>query len=739
MRGLLLALTLALAGMPPYAPVHAQAQATNAVAEDALGARLFALSEQSRFVPDRALSALDALAPELAGRPPAMQASRLTTLADAYMRLGRHDEALAAAEQAIALGREAHNDAIVARGMLARVYVLFARADVDAAHRLAFEAEKLALRSDDATVRTQATITAGQTHAEQGNFPAALVKLQQAVEMARAAPPDTANATMLAAALNALTQLLTQMKEFDKAAASLDELLLVTDKLQSPGRMVLARNTEYWLASDTGQMRRAMRALLVSLELERKMGAERMAGSTLGNLADLHLKLRDYPRAAQYALQSLRSTEQTGDESVAATARVNLGHAYLAMGRIAEGKRQYEAGMARYEKENNKPELQLVLREYGVALENAGDLAGALKAYHRERALSDELFERQRQQAVLELQEKYETDKKQRQIALLSRENRLQTVELDNRRLQQRVWWLLALVFALAAMVVGLLYRKVRQANAQLEEKNLELKAQSTRDPLTALYNRRHFQDFMREQAPATHADDAAAATAGIAADAAAVSAPALQPEQRAARHAGTDDIVGALFLLDVDHFKHINDTYGHAAGDAVLKMIAENLRVVLRETDMIVRWGGEEFLAFLPAIPRAGIDDVARRILDGIAAQQVRYQEHMISVQVSVGFAPYPLSPGARPLAWERAVNLVDMALYLAKAHGRNRAYGIRGFARFERTTLEAIEQDLERAWRDGFVELGVVLGGAPGTAQTSQTLPARHDDAMALDRQDG
>jgi hypothetical protein len=52
-------------------------------------------------------------------------------------------------------------------------------------------------------------------------------------------------------------------------------------------------------------------------------------------------------------------------------------------------------------------------------------------------------------------------------------------------------------------------------------------------------------------------------------------------------------------------------------------------------------------------------------------------------------------------------------MALYLAKAHGRNRAYGIRGFVNFERTSIEAIEQDLERAWRDGFVELGVVLPG--------------------------
>ncbi|MBF0806911.1 GGDEF domain-containing protein, partial [Streptococcus sp. 19428wA2_WM07] len=129
--------------------------------------------------------------------------------------------------------------------------------------------------------------------------------------------------------------------------------------------------------------------------------------------------------------------------------------------------------------------------------------------------------------------------------------------------------WLLALVLAMASVIVSLLYRKVRHANVQLKVKNQELKRQSSRDPLTALYNRRHFQEFMR-----SHAGKPLPAC-------------------------GDADIVGALFLLDVDHFKHINDRYGHAAGDLVLTTIAETLHEVLRETDMIVRWGGEEFLAF--------------------------------------------------------------------------------------------------------------------------------------------
>ena len=681
-RVLVVAVALALA-----APALALAQAT-------LDERILEIREQGRFVPDKALAQLLKLQPELAAAPSSTRAEFLSQMSAARMRLGQNDVALETAEQVIAFGKSLHDNTIIAKGMLAKAYVLSAQADVEAAHRVAFDAEKLALATDDTALKVQATITAGQSYAEQGNFPAALVKLQHAVDIAR---PPAGDALSLVAALNALAKLHVQMKEYENASETLDELLAETEKLKSPGRMSMAKNTEYALAIESGQPKRALRALLQSLDIERKLGAERMVGITLVNLSDSYLKEHDYARAAQYAQESLRSTQQTNDKSTEATARVNLGQAYLGIGRLAEGKKQYEAGMKRYEQENNKPDLQAALREYGEALERAGDLAGAVAAYHRERAISDELFEKRRQQAMLELQEKYETEKKQRQIELLSRENQVKGAEIDNRRLQQRVWWLLALVFALAAAVVGLLYRKVRHTNAQLEVKNLELKAQSTLDPLTSLYNRRHFQEFMRS----------------------------LNTKER------SDDIVGALFLLDVDHFKHINDNYGHAAGDAVLKMIAENLRIALRETDMIVRWGGEEFLAFLPAIPRHGVDEIARRILLSISSQSLKYQEHEISVNVSVGFSPFPLMPGGAPLPWERAVNLVDMALYLAKAHGRNRAYGVRGFENFHLTSMEAIEQDLERAWRAGFVDLSVVLGGDPGTHPTT---PTEHTNVVSI-----
>jgi len=646
-----------------------------------LEARLAEIRELNRYIPEKSLNALMKLAPEARSAPVRSKAEYLMQLALARRGSGQLMEAMEVANELLALGREQRDDVALAKGLLTKAYITSRMNELKLSHQLAWEGEKIANTTDDMGLRVQATITSGQSYAEDGNFPAALGKMQAAVALAR----QYGRPVQMVMALNALAILYGQMNEHDKGFEALEEAFPIAEKTNSPGRMSTLKDTEYGLAVETNQPQRGLRALLAGLEYERQIGAEAMIATSLVNLSDSYLKQLDYKRALSYGLQALEAGRKLKDASTEATAYLNIGQSYLGMGRMAEGKRNFEAGLAWYEKLGDKPELQEVLMEYGTALERVGDAAGAIKAYHRERLLSNELFEKRRQKATLELQEKYEAEKKQRQIELLSRENQVKSAEIDNRRLQQRVWWLLAVVFALAAVIVGILYRKVRHANAQLKVKNLELKQQSSRDPLTGLYNRRHFQEFMR-----THQ----------------------QVEKRGAGTSG-EEIVGALFLLDVDHFKHINDGHGHAAGDAVLKMISEALREILRETDMIVRWGGEEFLAFLPAIPRSGVEEVARRLLTGISAQSIEYQNSKLSVNVSVGFAPFPLVPGEHPLPWERAVNLVDMALYLAKAHGRNRAYGVRGFHNFEQTSMESIEQDLERAWRTGFVDMAIVLGG--------------------------
>jgi diguanylate cyclase (GGDEF)-like protein len=651
------------------------------VPEAPVRARYAELGEIIRVTPQHAVPLLAGLEAQARGTP-AEHARLLTLSCDLSHRLGKHEEALQLCEQALQLGREAHDDSLVARALLSKAYAVFGLNEMSQSHQLVWEAERLAAKSPDIDLRILAQISSGESFAEEGNFPVALSKMQGAVTLAR----QSGNKLQTAVALKSLAYLYNQMREFDKGFEAIGEAEQLAEAVDSPGRLAIFKTTEYILAANSGDMERGTKALLSALALERRIGADAMISNTLVNLADSYLKQQDWRRALTYAQQALEQAQKLHDDALAATARVNVGQAYLGMGRLAEGKKHIEQGMDWYQRSGNKPDQQGVLVEYGDALERAGDLAGALTAYHRERALSNELFETRRQKAMMELQEKYEADKRQRQIEMLRQENQVKSTEIDNRRLQQRIWWLLALVFALASVIVGILYRKVRHANAQLEVKNQELKQQSARDPLTALYNRRHFQEFMRSHQ---------------------------EIERRGAGTSG-EDMVSAMFLLDVDHFKHINDTYGHGAGDAVLREIADALREILRETDMIVRWGGEEFLAFLPAVPRDSLDDVARRLLAGIPERAIDYQGTRLSVNVSIGFAPFPLVPGAA-ISWERAINIVDMALYLAKGHGRNRAYGVCGVSGLGPAALDEVEHDIEQAWRAGLVDLSIVTAHVP------------------------
>ena len=641
------------------------------------------IEEVIRVTPQRAVPLLQKLDAETRAAGPSERARYLILACDQHHRLGEHVASATLCEQALQLARQARNKDLIARAMLSKAYALFSLEETERSHQLIWEAETLSTGSADAGLRVNALISSGEAFGEDGNLPMAQVKTQAAVTLAR----QSGQPLLLVISLKALAYQYYLIREYDKGFEAIEEGEAIAEAMNWPGRLALLKKIEYFLTVGAEQLPRGVKALQSALALERQIGAAETVPSTLVNLSDAHLLQRKYTEALPYAQQALKESLAVHNDSYAATARINIGHAYLGMGRLAEGKKFIDEGIAWFVKAERKPDLQSVLVEYGDALERAGDFPGALAAYHRERKLSDELFEKRRQKAVMELQEKYEADKRQRQIQLLRQENQVKSTEIDNSRLQQRIWWLLALVFALAAVIVGTLYRKVRHANAQLEEKNLELKQQSARDPLTALYNRRHFQEFMRGY------------------------------EEIERRNVGTPagDMVSAMFLLDVDHFKHVNDTYGHGAGDAVLREIAAALREILRETDMIVRWGGEEFLAFLPAVRRDSLDEVARRLLTGIPARTIHYQGIPLSVNVSIGFAPFPLAPGAASVSWERAVNIVDMALYLAKGHGRNRAYGVRGLSCLDAAAMDEVEQDIEQAWRDGRIDLAIVQGTPP------------------------
>jgi len=125
-----------------------------------------------------------------------------------------------------------------------------------------------------------------------------------------------------------------------------------------------------------------------------------------------------------------------------------------------------------------------------------------------------------------------------------------------------------------------------------------------------------------------------------------------------------------AVISMDVDHFKQINDTYGHQTGDAVLKEVAQRMQVSLRAYDAIGRFGGEEFLVVLPGCDAAVATKVAERILHRVSAESVSSSSGPISVTISLGVA----STAPEPMPSSQLLRAADEALYAAKRNGRNR-----------------------------------------------------------------
>ncbi|MBT3318186.1 MAG: sensor domain-containing diguanylate cyclase [Clostridia bacterium] len=124
------------------------------------------------------------------------------------------------------------------------------------------------------------------------------------------------------------------------------------------------------------------------------------------------------------------------------------------------------------------------------------------------------------------------------------------------------------------------------------------------------------------------------------------------------------------LLMLDLDHFKLVNDTYGHIAGDKILVSITNKIKVILREHDILVRYGGEEFMAVLPGASTHDIMVVADRIRSLIERSSVPYGDNEMRVTVSVGVVSFPETPINKI---EELIKYADEALYLAKANGRN------------------------------------------------------------------
>ena len=257
--------------------------------------------------------------------------------------------------------------------------------------------------------------------------------------------------------------------------------------------------------------------------------------------------------------------------------------------------------------------------------------------------------------------------------------------------LQRQVWetrWFFFLMVGLALLLVYAAFRwqlralhrqraelahQVRERTAELQQVNRQLREASHTDPLTRLRNRRYLAD----QLPAD-----------------------LAFYDREARGAGSvaDGMVIVFALVDIDHFKQVNDIHGHASGDALLAGFAGLLQTLVRTGDYLVRWGGEEFLLVFRPMASDQLATIGERICGAVRSHGFDIGSGTpLHLTASVGFAEYPLfRDPSGGLDWQQMVELADQALYWVKRHGRD---GWAAFRPTGRTDAGSVVGDLQKS----------------------------------------
>ena len=381
--------------------------------------------------------------------------------------------------------------------------------------------------------------------------------------------------------------------------------------------------------------------------------------------AQAYLELGQYPQAEALLAHVGRSESVAQDQQMRITNALLAARVQLQAGEFTAAIDMAEQGLqetlgTRFLQQQSQ--LQWTLASAYAQLGNYAEGYRFLKRFSlTKRALNLQ----KRNNKLLKLEAQYALAQQQQAVSELERDNAIQAKQilahqqqLENAQLTQQRWLLVA-VLALTLVLVfywrwqnrrytKLLEQQVAQRTEELAERNQRLQTLSFTDSLTGLSNRHHFFSVI---------DGTVAAV-----------------DQRV-QQAGPDGRGALVFaIIDIDHFKTINDSYGHAAGDIVLQDFAAILKQCTRESDLLVRWGGEEFLLVMNGTERQRVATVIERIRQQVESYPFMVNDQPINCSCSIGFAAYPFNLAhPQQLSWEQVLEVADAGLYVAKASQRN------------------------------------------------------------------
>lgn len=395
------------------------------------------------------------------------------------------------------------------------------------------------------------------------------------------------------------------------------------------------------LYSETYKM--AVEDLNRALRLIEELGDMRLKAFALEGLAEAFAKTGEHEKALEYSLQSLAISTEMGLYGLQNNTLLTMGDTYMTFGDLEKAEECYQKALQASETTGSRHDSAYAIAAIGKFYRKRGEYKLALEWLTRARemgeeigspdlvfdchlALSDTYKGMEDYQKALEHYEQYHAAEKamfnEKSDLKLKTLEVIQQVETARREAE---------IYQLKNALLQQEIEEHKKVQAMLEEL-------VKTEPLTGLFNRRHFYDLAEKEF------------------------------RRARRYNHPFSVI----MADIDHFKQINDNFGHAAGDQALVTVANLIRRNLRSGDLVCRYGGEEFAFLLPETGGQQAFQVAERIRAEIAdyaftADGVPYQ-----LSISIGVAECP----ADCASLDRLLNIADHAMYQAKALGRNQAY---------------------------------------------------------------
>lgn len=612
--------------------------------------------------PERAVQIIDAAVP-LSADLPAPEIEMFEIRAMVYADSSREDDVNTLVQRLDAMAR-AGDEAAARAALFVRAYSARQHREFATAETELKGIDVNSIHSD--TERYRVLSLKGYVLRILGRDEASLPSLEQALDLANKMrdEPRTLHAML------ALARVYTDSGNLDRSLVLLKSARSIATRMGDEAALVETEERVADIADRRGDRTEERRASLAGLEHAMRSGSSKWMEIALLNLGDSYLKTRDFAESLKYSKQAMPIMMQANHHDHEQIAQFNEGLAYIGLGSIKAGEKLAEGAIAAALAGSDLVGAKDLLREYAVALEHAGYLMMAIQAYHRYDDISEKFMTSARQRAFLELSAQFDDERKARELELLRRDNELKVSEMRGQRLRQQL--ILAGALFIACICAALVW-----AVARVSKANERLRFTSEHDPLTGLSNRRYFNEHVL----------------------------ALE---------GGRPIRGCVLLADLDHFKRINDTHGHPAGDAVLAAMSQRLSAALRESDKLVRWGGEEFLAVLGPMTPAQADMTAERLLQAVRRDPVIWNGHMIHCTISIGYASFPMAGSTTDISLDNAISLVDKALYVAKRRGRDRACLIKVVSARDDKELTRISAEFESATMDRRVQLVEILGAA-------------------------